>query len=859
MSDQNSLPTNESINYWDTFMAGWEFANWKLGPHCPDSNILLAEFSARLKINWPPQANNTTQYISLVRAALESRDRQLAYWLSVGLLSNGIVHETRSIKRRFKKFSKQSIPKRLLSLQTELANILVKTDMTPEERQDLVIAVRNLLKRDMSEEEAVFELMHPIENALTRIESNNSITTSDIPKGDKTEDLKGKIDFAILTVREDENRAVLKRFPKDMIYAGKHRSYSISRVPLEDGGYYLVAVVRSIEQGEGHGQDVARDAIEDLDPQWLLLVGIAGGAPAVEFTLGDVVAALRLTDFSVKAALEDKPVQYAVGGGPMHKQVQNYLALLSAMSDELGDWNSQTSIGMDRPPVKLVARNFYGDEDWQKKVKEYMTRHFGRFATPRRPLVTTGTIASSDTLIKDSRTLQQWQESARQVIAVEMELAGVYIAARRAHHEYPVLAIRGISDIVGFKRHPDWTEYACNSAASFAHALVKSKPIKPRFFQPPQGDISDDSPDPHNKASTKEITPPSGGYSDSSNTLQEYISVDPQAIKQQLGLDRPLAAITESLELSFKSISGNSIFDAGGLCSGYTLQPLPDRYFVAQEFNANRDDLRFALTRALEGFGVKPICTDDSLWPGYTLCKISALIKSTPFGVYQLTPSQSRNVYLELGIALGLGRPFVLVKDKDAGISNLIRGLDFFPINSYLELGYELGTKIEHFLTNISKYQSHALPQSESQRTAVIVHGDLDVIDFCVAVGKAVYSRGLTPVFLSDPTGNLSRYLRSEETPHQILGIDGRLQLNETVNAIQASQLGIYHIDKNADPDAFLALGISMGLNRPGFLTHMRDSNCPSDLEGINILKFNSYSDLSRSLPRALSHLLHNC
>jgi len=50
-----------------------------------------------------------------------------------------------------------------------------------------------------------------------------------------------------------------------------------------------------------------------------------------------------------------------------------------------------------------------------------------------------------------------------------MELGGVYKAAQRP--DKPVLSVRGISDVVGFSRSPAWTEYACHTAAAFAHAL----------------------------------------------------------------------------------------------------------------------------------------------------------------------------------------------------------------------------------------------------------------------------------------------------------------------------------------------------------------------------------------------------
>ena len=53
-----------------------------------------------------------------------------------------------------------------------------------------------------------------------------------------------------------------------------------------------------------------------------------------------------------------------------------------------------------------------------------------------------------------------------------MELAGVYRAAEQSNT--PVLAIRSLSDIVGYKRSPEWTQFACESAASFAICLIQS-------------------------------------------------------------------------------------------------------------------------------------------------------------------------------------------------------------------------------------------------------------------------------------------------------------------------------------------------------------------------------------------------
>ncbi len=169
-------------------------------------------------------------------------------------------------------------------------------------------------------------------------------------------EVKGKVDFAIITMREDELRAVLDRFPGEAVES-QNRFYRISRVPVRDGSTAVVAVARAFEQGTGESQTVARHIIDDLEPHWILLVGIAGGVPDFEHTLGDVVLSTRVNDLTVEAA-------------------------------------------------------------------------------------------------------------------------GVFRATRSGGREYPFLSIRGLSDIVGFKRHPDWTAYACHSAAAFTLALVRSGLVK---------------------------------------------------------------------------------------------------------------------------------------------------------------------------------------------------------------------------------------------------------------------------------------------------------------------------------------------------------------------------------------------
>lgn len=307
-------------------------------------------------------------------------------------------------------------------------------------------------------------------------------------------ELKNKIDFGIITIREDEFEAVLQRLPFEELVAGRQR-YAISRLKTVSEDEYVIASVRCLEPGTGQAQDVARTMIDELNPQWILLVGIAGSIPDYEHTLGDVILASRVHDFSVSAILENSGQEvrqeFASGGGPMHQDVQTLLAALPALNLVLDKWYTPTSLTVSRPQVRFGPKNFYGDIDWKKKTKECLSRYFGKDALRHDPKAFTASVASSGILLKDTQTASLWLRTSRDIKGMEMELAGVYQAAWG--YQKPVLAIRGISDIVGFKRSPEWTRYACHTAAAFLLALLRSRPIIPLESKEPTKDASEDS------------------------------------------------------------------------------------------------------------------------------------------------------------------------------------------------------------------------------------------------------------------------------------------------------------------------------------------------------------------------------
>lgn len=250
-------------------------------------------------------------------------------------------------------------------------------------------------------------------------------------------ELKGKVDFGIITIREDEFEAVLQRMHNKQFVTGR-QIYTVSRLQTINRDEYLIASVRCPEQGNSSGQTVTHNLIEDLDPQWIIVVGIAGAVPGYEYTLGDVLLATRLHDFCITASLEGENHQvkqeFSSKGGPMHPAIQNLLAALPAIEPSLERWNESEMLAATRPPVKLIPKNFYGRDQWQKRVRECLKPYFGTRPIRGFPRAFTGSVASSDTLVKDTQLASKWLESARQIIGIEMELAGVYQAAWQAQN-----------------------------------------------------------------------------------------------------------------------------------------------------------------------------------------------------------------------------------------------------------------------------------------------------------------------------------------------------------------------------------------------------------------------------------------
>src|SRR6266700_4015358 len=168
-----------------------------------------------------------------------------------------------------------------------------------------------------------------------------------------------KVDIAIMTIREDEFTAVRRYFQIKRQRIPDGRTYLIGEVKTEKQTY-TIAIARCSEPGTDVSQRLAHYIIRNLDPRLILVVGIAGGVPHDEFTLGDVVVSSRIVNPNVDAWHPDGTTDYMIRGGPSHPLVDDIVSLLPG-EPLLASWTD--TIQLERPTVDPEQENIIGDNE----------------------------------------------------------------------------------------------------------------------------------------------------------------------------------------------------------------------------------------------------------------------------------------------------------------------------------------------------------------------------------------------------------------------------------------------------------------------------------------------------------------
>jgi len=264
---------------------------------------------------------------------------------------------------------------------------------------------------------------------------------------------EGDADFVIVTALEKEAKAVVSRLEnctRQRFEDKDIRTYHCGLVPIQDTGRaYRVVVVQLPDIGEVSAANAAGDAIRCWKPNYVLMVGIAGGMPKKkpskdDLDLGDVVVANQIIGYEYSGVTEDGPEPrdhvYPVSRLLLDR-VHNFW-------DE--DWTTQTQINVDRP-------------------------NNGRRSASKRFV---GPILSGNKVVKSTEFRERLRKRWPKSLAVEMEGEGVFAAVFSQPQIRHALVIRSICDMADKRKSDEWQEYAANAAATFTVSFLKSGPVE---------------------------------------------------------------------------------------------------------------------------------------------------------------------------------------------------------------------------------------------------------------------------------------------------------------------------------------------------------------------------------------------
>jgi nucleoside phosphorylase len=257
--------------------------------------------------------------------------------------------------------------------------------------------------------------------------------------------MKSKVDFAIVTPLEEERRAMLDRLPHPRPVPGAScdpRVYYSASVPVSrDGinGAYEVIVSDLLAMGRVDAAIVVKDIMRRWAPRYVILAGIAGGFGRAGVAIGDVLVADQIVDFEHQKLTQDGPqIRWSV------HRVDSSL---------------------------LVAAKQLRPDHWQPKT--------GR-PEPGQSRRHIGPVCTGDKVVADG-SLERFAKSWPRLIGVEMEAGGAASASYQAVPAPGFLMIRGVSDLADVAkdsaRTGDWRGYACDVAAAYVAALLRSAPV----------------------------------------------------------------------------------------------------------------------------------------------------------------------------------------------------------------------------------------------------------------------------------------------------------------------------------------------------------------------------------------------
>ena len=259
------------------------------------------------------------------------------------------------------------------------------------------------------------------------------------------------IDFVIITALEEERDALhskLQGVQKVSPTDDDIRVYFKCELPVTypngTQSTYTIVTLSLLGMGRLQALNATKDAISRWSPRYVLLVGIAGGVEQNEVSLGDILVSDLVVDYELQKVRETSE--------SFRFQPHNCdPRLVGAAQNFLGDsWT--TLVSASRP------------EEGKPK------RHIG-------PVATGDKVVERKSLVAQLLNPNSWPK----LIGIEMEAGGAASGCFQSVGQPGFFMVRGVSDLADEDKETEsvkaWREYACDIAAAYTIALLKSGPV----------------------------------------------------------------------------------------------------------------------------------------------------------------------------------------------------------------------------------------------------------------------------------------------------------------------------------------------------------------------------------------------
>jgi nucleoside phosphorylase/CheY-like chemotaxis protein len=211
---------------------------------------------------------------------------------------------------------------------------------------------------------------------------------------------------------------------------------------VKDGRKIRVVIAQSTQKGMVPAAALTTKLIYNFAPKYVAMTGMAAGIKE-KVNMGDAVVAEYVWDYGAgKEVIEENET--------IHRNTIEQIQLDTSMSSMVRHLSNNVR------ELAEIKQNFHGNKpDYELKL------HIGAVAT-------------GAAVIANPQKVKEIQNQIRDVIAIEMEIFGVYYAARWSINPKPkFIAIKSICDFADEKKTDDFHFYASYVSAKILEKLAK--------------------------------------------------------------------------------------------------------------------------------------------------------------------------------------------------------------------------------------------------------------------------------------------------------------------------------------------------------------------------------------------------